>query len=227
MNTLSSKEDILNNLRRTIKDIESSKDGSLYNDTVTDQLRLNLSSTSSLKICKNSNATSWRKCKDPNPISSEKNKESNPAFQKLVHLLSFKEYSSYGMKNRLSQYDYSCDDIENAINYAREISLINDDRYARSFVYINISKGKGIKGIKKELMQQHIDLNTIEGWCEELSDIDKDERKRAYHALDKKAFSSKNSFRRAYNFLYRRGFEASIAYEVARQWCFDHHELSR
>ena len=211
MNDKLSKENILKELRQSIKAIESSH----HHASITHNEN-NPSEISFTQI------PSHVRSSDTLEDSLFSNKTDNPAYQKLLHLISYKEYSSYGMKKRLSQYDFSFEDIEDAIQSALDISLIDDDRYARSFVRMNIAKGKGFKGIRKELSQQHIDLDDIKGWRDEFSFSERNEKKRAYLLLNSKHFAPKKCFNKAYNALYRKGYETSIAYEVARQWCIDH-----
>ena len=91
-------------------------------------------------------------------------------YNKTVKYILKRLRSELEIRNYLIRYDLSLDDIERIISKLKEIGLINDKEFTRSYmndqVYINKC---GIKKIKDYLLSQNIDYSIIES---ELSKID-------------------------------------------------------
>lgn len=91
-------------------------------------------------------------------------------YNKTVKYILKRLRSELEIRNYLVKYDLNEDDIERIISKLKDINLINDKEYARSYINDKVYLNKcGINKIRDDLLSQNIDSNVIE---EELSKID-------------------------------------------------------
>lgn len=91
-------------------------------------------------------------------------------YNKTVKYILKRLRSELEIRNYLIRYDLDENDLERIISKLKDIKLINDKEYAKSYINDQVYLNKcGIKKIKEYLLSQNIDYNIIE---EELSKID-------------------------------------------------------
>ena len=91
-------------------------------------------------------------------------------YNKTVKYILKRLRSEFEIRNYLVRYNMSHNDIEKIISKLKDINLINDKEYVKSYINDKVYLDKcGINKIRNHLSNQNIDLHIIE---EELSKID-------------------------------------------------------
>ncbi len=94
------------------------------------------------------------------------------AYNKALDFLSRRPYSEKEIKRKLREKDFEQDAIEYAVNRLKELSLIDDVRYAETVSeHLYTNKHFGEKRIMQELMHRGIDRETAQN---AISALDKD-----------------------------------------------------
>lgn len=140
------------------------------------------------------------------------------ALKKIIALVNVSDRSEHAIRERLGREGFSVDEIENAIARAKELSFIDDDRFAAVLIRSRLSQGKGVCGIERELRDQGIDIELVEGWPDEFDVNESTEKDRALALLKSKPPRSKNLREGAYRKLVGKGYSSSVAASAARQW---------
>lgn len=79
-----------------------------------------------------------------------------------MDLLSRREHSVRELSTKLKQREFDTDDIESALYQLQIDNLLNDERFAESYIHVRIEKGFGPLRIVHELAQRGVDEETIE-----------------------------------------------------------------
>lgn len=91
-------------------------------------------------------------------------------YNKIVKLILKKRRSEKEIKTKLLEYEFTPTQKEQIINKLKNINLINDLEYCKAYINDKIYLSKvGINNIKKDLLNQEIDITLIE---EQLKKID-------------------------------------------------------
>ncbi|NCO65125.1 MAG: hypothetical protein COW32_10895 [Candidatus Aquicultor secundus] len=151
--------------------------------------------------------------------------EKRRAVNRAVLLLSYRARSEHEVSDRLKTAGFNPDIISEAISELRRLGYLNDEDFARSWTKSRMnSKLYGPKRIKQELRLKGIPDEIIAEKLEENTSPDEEYKlaKRlaetklpTYKGLDKNA-----SFRRLSQLLLRRGYTASIVYDVCKDVLF-------
>lgn len=131
-------------------------------------------------------------------------------------LLSRRDYSSQELARKLSDDGYSPDVVETLVQRACSSGLVNDARYADSFIRTKLAAGWGKDKIERELSLKGIDAEQIEGWPDEYLP-EGAERERAFELASSRPLTGKNDYARLVRFLYGRGFSYGLASDVAQE----------
>ena len=79
-----------------------------------------------------------------------------------MDLLSRREHSVRELSTKLKQREFDTDDIESALYQLQVDNLLNDERFAESYIHLRIQKGFGPVRIVHELAQRGVDEETIQ-----------------------------------------------------------------
>lgn len=131
-------------------------------------------------------------------------------------LLSRRDYSSQELSRKLIDDGYSPDIVKTLVNRACSSGLVNDTRYADSFIRTKLSAGWGKDKIERELSRKGIDAEQIEGWPDEYLS-EGAERERAFELALSRPLTGKNDYARLVRFLCGRGFSYGLAADVAQE----------
>ncbi|MCD6539939.1 MAG: regulatory protein RecX, partial [Candidatus Omnitrophica bacterium] len=101
-------------------------------------------------------------------MGDELKKAKNLAFR----LLKYRDRSEKEIVNRLKKKKVSREVIEKVIAELKSLSLLDDRKFAKSWIQERIRKGYGLLKIKVELKEKGIDQDLLEDLLE---DINKDE----------------------------------------------------
>ena len=104
------------------------------------------------------------------------------AWERLVDMVSRREYSSKEAEDKLVRDGYTRDCARRAIEKAVTLRVIDDERFAGSFIRMKLSAGWGLVRIERELAHRGVTLSYVVGWPEEFLD-DESPEKRALELL--------------------------------------------
>lgn len=140
------------------------------------------------------------------------------AFKKIVALVNVSDRSEKSVRERLAKAGFSQNDIDEAVERATRCSILDDARFASVLINSRISQGRGSIGIARELSDNGIDPDSVEGWPYDFPFEHDDELNRALDILERKPPRSKNVREGAYRRLVQKGYPSSIAASAARIW---------
>ncbi len=135
---------------------------------------------------------------------------------RLNELIDKRDYSEKEAFKKLRQDGYTADIAQELVDRARECGLIDDVRFAKSFIRFKLSCGWGTKKISYELARRGVDVKEVPGWPDEFFE-DESEYELAYKAASKKRITGKNDYQKIVRFLGSRGFSFGVSASVARQ----------
>lgn len=98
------------------------------------------------------------------------NKEKKHAFDAACDYLSISERSTFEVRNKLKEKDYTDIEIEEAIEKLNVHGFLNDKNFAKHYVEYALAKGRGMRRIKDELRKKGIDSFDLEDVLYELED---------------------------------------------------------
>lgn len=137
------------------------------------------------------------------------------AWQKAVSLLNRRDYTSREMHDRLVLRGYLEAVAQDTVERAEGRHLVDDTRYAKTFVETKIRAGWGRKKILLELKRRGIELPSGLSWSE--ASGDESEEQRAFELARRKHVSSGNEYQKLVRFLAGRGYGYELAGRVASQ----------
>ena len=144
------------------------------------------------------------------------------ATKRAMHLLEKMDRTEYKLREKLSEGGYPDEAIEDAIGYVKRYHYLDDERYARNYVFLAQDR-KGRKKLSIELYQRGIKKELIDRILEE--EYDADEEKQICQLLEKRGFDpktcSEKERQKLYQFLLRRGFQSSDICKVMRMISLD------
>lgn len=146
---------------------------------------------------------------------SEKDEAGKDAWKRVLALCSHNEFCRMKMIERLKREEFPPKEIEEAVDKAVRIGLIDDIRWGEMRIAGLMHKGEGMQGVERELRQYGIEPSDVPGWPAEYSERFGSEIERAQKVLAAKPIRSKNPRASAYARLVRKGYSPSIASEAA------------
>ena len=135
--------------------------------------------------------------------------------KRMLTLLNKKDYATKMLKEKLLSDGYEASLVEDVLAKARKGRLLDDTRYAGSFIFAKARKGLSQTKIAKELEAQGIFAKDLLGWPEDF--FEQSEKERAYAIASQKSFSEKNRYEKIVRFLVTKGYSYDIANSVARK----------
>ena len=131
------------------------------------------------------------------------------AFAKTVRLLSARDRSVREIEAQLDRAGFEESVIASAVDRAKACGLLDDHRFAESYVHSKITAGWGRARIEHELGLRGIELNDI-GDGEEVLFEDDDELTRALNELKRFKTRAKNLHEARYRRLIGKGYSLGI-----------------
>ena len=144
------------------------------------------------------------------------------AFKRIVDLCSYHEFCTAKLRERLKRDAFPPAAIDEAIDKAVRIGLVDDIRWGEMRASALMRKGMGQVGIIRELKQLGISANAIGGWPHEYEERFGTESERALDILRKSPPRSKNPRSSAYSKLIRKGYDPSTASHATSMWLAEH-----
>ncbi|WP_416198449.1 MAG: Regulatory protein RecX [Sporanaerobacter sp.] len=146
--------------------------------------------------------------------------EQNKANNYALNLLSYRWRSEHEIRNSMNSKGYSQDTIDNTIKFLKEQELIDDRRFAESFIKDKINfRDWGSYRLKQELFLKGISKDIVDDIIEEYCD---DEFERAMNLASKKITSYKNEdkntiYRKLGGYLQRKGYSYDVVSKVLKE----------
>ena len=140
------------------------------------------------------------------------------AFRKIVALVNASDRSEKSLRERLARDEFPEQEIDDAVERARQYGIIDDKRYADVLIRSRLRQGKGSAGIERELREQGIEVDSVDGWPFEYGIDDESEYQRAIEFIESHPTKSKNRREGAYRKLVQKGYSTSVASAAARTW---------
>ena len=137
------------------------------------------------------------------------------AQQRVVKLLERRDYSAKEVYEKLVQDGFRASLAQQAVRDAKTKKIINDIRYAESFVRSKVSAGWGMRRITHELDRRGVNVRELEGWPYDYLDPE-DEYGRAMEVASRKRVSEPNAYAKLVRFLAHRGFSYDVASRAAK-----------
>ena len=135
------------------------------------------------------------------------------AWQRVIDMASRREYSSKEAADKLRFDGYSASCADAVVAKAQEKRIINDSRFAESFVRMKLASGWGPMRLERELRQRGVELQDVPGWPEEFLGDDSVEE-RARELIATKRVPEKNAYEKLVRFLASRGYPLGVAKTV-------------
>lgn len=137
------------------------------------------------------------------------------ARERVEQLVSRRDYSADELGARLRRDGYPADVVDRRVRRACESGVIDDARYAASFVRSKALAGWGRAKIERALAARGVSLDALGDLSDELLSED-DELDRAIELAGRRVRSGRGELRSLVRFLCGRGFSPGIAYRAAR-----------
>lgn len=148
---------------------------------------------------------------------NEKDVSPDAAFKRIIKLVSVRDRCRSELADRLRTEDFPQESIDDALERAQRVLIVDDMRFAEQYIRGHISAGKGSAGIERELARFNISAFEVPGWPYEFFDED-DEFDRALNLLRNHPPRSKNPRESAYRKLVQKGYGSDIAASASRAW---------
>ena len=136
------------------------------------------------------------------------------AHERMERLVNFREYSAAELTQKLLDDGYLPELVEDIVNRAREVGVINDDRFCESFIRSKLNAGWGTQRIVRELQRRGITTDTLES-LEELLPLPEVELERAYEHIRGRKLSGRDDYQKIVRHLVTRGYSLSVAKSTA------------
>lgn len=132
------------------------------------------------------------------------------AYQKVIDLVSRREYSSQEAQDKLRLYGYSRECSARVVARAQEARIINNARFTESFIRSKIYAGWGPIKIERELALRGVEASSLPGWPDAYFEAES-VSERARELLSTKSIPSKNAYQKLVRFLVSKGYSMSVA----------------
>lgn len=142
------------------------------------------------------------------------------AMEKVNALVNVRERTIKEVRERLRRCDFSSEEIDDAIETALRVNLINEERYARAFIKGKTHSGWGRGKILRRLQESDIPEHVIQS-CESEFSSGNEEYLMALRVLEKRSTHSKNPYATYMRRLINKGY----SYEISQRAVSEHLSL--
>ena len=140
------------------------------------------------------------------------------AFDRVVAYASARERSSEDCIQKLVAEGFDHALATESVRRAQRYAIIDDQRFAESFVAAKVRAGWGRRRIERTLAEQHgVSMANLDIQPESSLDAFQGEEERARALLAKKSVPAKNPVEKLARFLITRGFDGGCAFRLARE----------
>ncbi len=140
------------------------------------------------------------------------------AYQKILRILGYRDRTSFELRSKLHDDGYAPESIEAALNHARSLGIINDERFCQNYIESAFRNGKGYRMVLKELKRKGIGEQEALIQIERSSFSEGDECQRALEFLEKHPPRGKNIRDGAFRKLISKGYSVDASSKAAAQF---------
>lgn len=145
-------------------------------------------------------------------------KTAEAAFRKILRWVSVRERSSAYVRERLAKDEFSPEAIDEALERALRVRVVDDRRYGDALIRMKLAAGKGLRAAEAEIIELGIDPSTLDAWQEHAERGREAEVQRALALLRRRPPRAKQAREAAFRKLVGQGFPTDIASSAARLW---------
>ncbi|MBE5024637.1 regulatory protein RecX [Olsenella sp. DSM 107455] len=138
------------------------------------------------------------------------------AHSRMEDLVGRRDYSRAELTERLLRDGYRSEVVDELVERAVEVGIVDDCRYAAAFARSKVLAGWGRLKIERELSRRGISPSDVPGWPEDFVSAG-DERERALSLASRRRLTGRNDYQKLVRFLCSRGFSVGISTSVARE----------
>ena len=138
------------------------------------------------------------------------------ARRRVADMVARREYAALEAARKLMDDGYTRECSSRAVEWARQHRLIDDRRFADSFVRAKLGMGWGALRIERELAHKGVAADELPGWPEDYLGED-DEPSRAVELLERRRVPERNALPKFMRFLCSRGYSTRVARQAAAQ----------
>ncbi len=138
------------------------------------------------------------------------------AMDRAATLIDRRDYSEEELASRLARDGYASQTVESTVRRSVECGLIDNSRFADTFIRSKLSQGWGRVRIERELARRGIEADDVLGWPE-LYLSDESEEAAAYELASRRRLTGKNDYEKIVRFLSSRGYPLGLATRTARR----------
>lgn len=138
------------------------------------------------------------------------------AHSRMEDLVGRRDYSRAELSDRLLRDGYGAEVVEELVERAVEVGIVDDSRYAAAFARAKVLAGWGRMKIERELSRRGISPSDVPGWPEDFVSGD-EERERARSLALRRRLTGRNDYQKLVRFLCSRGFSVGLSTSVARE----------
>ncbi|MDO5044497.1 MAG: regulatory protein RecX [Coriobacteriia bacterium] len=131
------------------------------------------------------------------------------AWKRIIESIEKKDRSTKEVYGKLSSEGFPEDTVDEFIALAQNKKLLDDLRFAESFIRSKKIKGWGRKKIEYELRLRGINASELENYPHAFFNPD-EEVEIAYTLLSKKSLPDKNAYQKFYRLLAAKGFSSDV-----------------
>ena len=145
--------------------------------------------------------------------------EGQKIWAKILRMASAREYSSQQVRSKLLHAGYPEALVDDALERAMNLRIIDDERYSDSLIRRRVASGKGLKPAIREIEELGVNPSQLASYGELYNnESDEAEVDRALSLLNKKPPRSKNLREGAFRKLVQAGYSADVASQASRIW---------
>ncbi len=137
--------------------------------------------------------------------------DTHQAFKKLVSLLNYRDRTSFELNEKLQAAHFNECAACAAIEHAKELGLVDDNRFVEHYLEQAFRSGKGKRRVINELKRKGIEESSVQQHIHTSSFASEDENERAFHFLEKHPSRGKNVQQNAFRKLVIKGYSVSAA----------------
>lgn len=139
------------------------------------------------------------------------------AMEKINALINVRERTIKETRERLEKYGFDEEEIEDAVETALRVGLINEERFTRMFIQGKTHSGWGKRKIVSRLHAAGIGQETIELCSDEFASKE-DEYQSALRELSKRSSRSSNPYASYMRRLVGKGYSQDIASRAVKEY---------
>ncbi|MFH2070692.1 MAG: regulatory protein RecX [Elusimicrobiota bacterium] len=145
------------------------------------------------------------------------------AIEYALLLLKYKNRTEKEISGKLKRKNFTETAIRETIEKLKRLKLLDDEKFARTFIETKLGSGRGINRIILELKNKGVSTQNLDETLKEYGDTQEQQFETACRLFENKTrtyskLPPEKIYRRTGGFLSRRGFSSDIIRKVFNEW---------